>query len=103
MNRDEAKKYLEEVVPVIKAYADGADVCSKTFDDGSMTHVHDPTFDYRFEWGIKPKPIEGWVNAYEGNLYSLLYMTEKEATRDVCSDYTYIKTIRMREVPKDEN
>jgi len=54
MNREQAKQLL----PIIKAFADGADVQYMT---SKWNDANDPTFYQGVQWRIRPKPLERWV------------------------------------------
>ena len=53
------------MLPIIQAFADGADVqyegCDELGPCGKWWKDDDPDFSGRGHWRIKPKPLEAWV------------------------------------------
>jgi hypothetical protein len=75
MNREQAKKLL----PIIQAFADGADVQFNQGRDG-WTDVKDPTFFPFTEWRIKPNPWESWaVVDCDGDMRGMIHRTREAA------------------------
>ncbi len=98
MNREEAGKRAA----IMQAYADGKEIQFKYFKDSHWmslqtfgTEFDFATYDYR----VKPKPREYWLNIYPGNV-TVIHNTFDSAAESRSPDGT---TIHVREVLKDDN
>lgn len=58
MNRERAK----ELLPIIKAYAEGAEVqCQSLAPSGVWHDVDPPAFDDESTYRVKPRPVDVWA------------------------------------------
>lgn len=95
MNRSEAKRLLANL-EFLKAFAEGQDVQARCYTTKEWVDMNNPTFmSTDVTYRIKPRPIEGWVNVYEGGL-SGLHSTK--ASADANAKVGRIKCVFMREV-----
>ena len=91
-------KTLKEKIEIMQAALDGEEieVYSTRGDDWVKTNV--PVWNWdNYDYRIKPKPLEFWVNIYSDSV--LGYTTEKEAKGHATASATQIK---VREITDDE-
>jgi hypothetical protein len=102
MNREKAA----ELWPILKAYAEGAEIeyrgtaASSSVWPDTWTGVKGPTFQPDLEYRIKPKPREVWVNFYESRLPAT-YRTEA-AARETATPTALAVAVHMREVIEEK-
>jgi len=89
---------LEAKIKVMRAFLEGKEVeVSLSDDDSRWTALESPSWDWvAFDYRIKPKPMEFFVDVYAGetaNRYEIASDSNREL-RGVA-----YKTIRVREVP----
>lgn len=96
MNRSEAQVLLSNL-DVLKAYADGQDIQYKCKDrDEQWREVITPSFTLgHYDYRIKPRPIEGWVNVYEDGSLGTVHGTKAEA---LDRGDSAMRTVFVREV-----
>lgn len=103
MNREQAKQLL----PIIQAFAGGAEVQSQGCITGDWYIINDPDFNPATKWRIKPKPRERWTVVDEvGSIRGALsgYLEAEDARKFVkslellrASDGPF-RIVHMREV-----
>ena len=87
----------KEMIEVLQHFGAGGDVESKG-DDGIWRWTVAPVWDFlSYDYRIKPKPLELWVNVYPDGAYSA------NETQDIASLRLRIdgRTVHMREVLGD--
>lgn len=98
-------KTLKEKIAVMQAALDGKEIdqSRKAYADGEWIRCYDPktlNFNWeKYDYRIKPKPLECWVNTYDGNI-SQGYDTENDA-RAVKINHVQ-RTVKMREVIEND-
>lgn len=98
-------KTLKEKIEVMQAALDGADIemvrITAPADEDEWNLTNNPVFDWNnFNYRIKPKPLEFWVNVYDSVVPYDSYETEKEAKDRAGRNngIKLIKTIKAREI-----
>jgi hypothetical protein len=90
MTRETAKKLL----PVIEAYANGEIIEYGSAGFNRWTEVEFATFDEKFDYRIKPKPLELWLNVYP-NRVTGVHPSQESAYQNCLPGG---RTVHMREV-----
>jgi hypothetical protein len=92
----------KEMIEVLRHFVDGGEVECREHDTEIWARIPSPTWSFdEYDYRIKPKPLELWVNVYpepRSSTSCSCFRTEGEAIR---FRGNHARTIHMREVLGD--
>lgn len=93
---------IDEMITVLQAYKDGYMIQAKEKNTrGYFECLKDPSWNFAdFDYRVKPKPKEIWVNEFPNRYHLAAFHHEKDAI-DSASDKCVRVAVKYREVVDD--